>query len=79
MNESGAPYLSSRVYNADCGDEISRWLTRYFAAGKTFRMVHYEPEMKPRMSVKIESPFPADEEVEPGFSPFSTSYNLYKL
>ncbi|XP_012693501.1 mitochondrial amidoxime-reducing component 1-like [Clupea harengus] len=51
------------VYNADCGDEISRWLTRYFAAGKTFRLVHYELQMKPRKSVKIEPLFPADEEV----------------
>ncbi|XP_031436493.1 mitochondrial amidoxime-reducing component 1 [Clupea harengus] len=55
--------FSADIQGRDCGDEVSRWLTRYLAAGKTFRMVHYEPEMKPRMSVKIESPFPADEEV----------------
>lgn len=60
--------MSFRVFGADiqgrdCGEEVSRWLTRYLAAGKTFRMVHYEPQMKPRKCAKIESPFPADEEV----------------
>lgn len=68
MKHEHHQYVSSRVFGADiqgrdCGDEVSRWLTRYLAAGKTFRMVHYEPQMKPRKCAKIESPFPTDEEV----------------
>ncbi len=32
----------------DCGDEASRWLTSYLGGEKTFRLVHFEPQMKGR-------------------------------
>lgn len=46
-------FLSRRVFGEDiqgrdCGDEPSRWLTRYLGEEKTFRLVHYEPQMKGR-------------------------------
>ncbi|XP_056283072.1 mitochondrial amidoxime-reducing component 1 [Pseudoliparis swirei] len=36
------------IQGRDCGDEPSRWLTRYLGEEKTFRLVHYEPQMKGR-------------------------------
>lgn len=32
----------------DCGDEASRWFTRYLGGEKTFRLVHFEHQMKGR-------------------------------
>ncbi|XP_076120272.1 mitochondrial amidoxime-reducing component 1-like [Alosa pseudoharengus] len=55
--------FTADVQGRDCGDEVSRWLTRYLAAGKTVRMVHYEPQMKPRKCKQVKPPFPPDEEV----------------
>ncbi|XP_068436474.1 mitochondrial amidoxime-reducing component 1 [Clinocottus analis] len=36
------------IQGRDCGDEASRWLTRYLGGEITFRLVHYEAEMKAR-------------------------------
>ncbi|XP_048084686.1 mitochondrial amidoxime-reducing component 1 [Alosa alosa] len=68
LHQTTNDVTNCRVFGADiqgrdCGEEVSQWLTRYLTAGKPFRMVHYESQMKPRKCVKIESPFPADEEV----------------
>uniref|UniRef100_UPI0037E92673 mitochondrial amidoxime-reducing component 1 n=1 Tax=Semicossyphus pulcher TaxID=241346 RepID=UPI0037E92673 len=55
--------IDCRVFGADiqgrdCGDEVSRWLTRYLAGEKTFRLVHFEPEMRARRPTKDEPQFP---------------------
>lgn len=55
--------FTSNIQGRDCGDEVSRWLTRYLASGKTVRMVHYEAQMKPRKCAQQKPLFPADEEV----------------
>lgn len=46
------------IQGRDCGDEASRWLTRYLGAEKTFRLVHFEPQMRARRSVDTEPLFP---------------------
>ncbi|XP_058472296.1 mitochondrial amidoxime-reducing component 1 isoform X2 [Solea solea] len=55
LEQSNNPVIHCRVYRGesqgrDCGDEVSRWLTRYFGVNKTFRLVHFEPQMKGRQS-----------------------------
>ncbi|KAM7403637.1 hypothetical protein PAMA_004194 [Pampus argenteus] len=62
------PIIDCRVFGADiqgrdCGEEVSRWLTRYLGAEKTFRLVHFEPQMKPRRSVQMEPLFSQSEQV----------------
>lgn len=51
------------IQGRDCGDEVSRWFTRYLGGEKTFRMVHFEPQMKARRSVDSEPVFPQNEVV----------------
>ncbi|XP_040915870.1 mitochondrial amidoxime-reducing component 1 [Toxotes jaculatrix] len=51
------PVIDCRVFGADiqgrdCGDEASHWLTRYLGAEKTFRLVHFEPQMRARRPVE---------------------------
>lgn len=46
------------IQGRDCGDEASRWFTRYLGAQKTFRLVHYEPQMRARRPVESEPLFP---------------------
>ncbi|KAK6304908.1 hypothetical protein J4Q44_G00254940 [Coregonus suidteri] len=60
------PVINCRVFSTDiqgrdCGDEASSWLTRYLAAGKTFRLVHFEPHMTPRRAADKEPLFPRNE------------------
>ncbi|XP_059210075.1 mitochondrial amidoxime-reducing component 1 [Centropristis striata] len=55
--------FSSDIQGRDCGDEASRWLTRYLGEEKTFRMVHFEHQMRARKSAAIEPLFPQNEEV----------------
>ncbi|XP_060939137.1 mitochondrial amidoxime-reducing component 1-like [Limanda limanda] len=55
--------FGSDIQGRDCGEEASRWLTRYLGEEKTFRMVHFEPQMKGRRSVEIEPLFPQCEQV----------------
>lgn len=62
------PVIDCRVFGADiqgrdCGDEASRWLTRCLGAEKTFRLVHFEHQMKPRRPTEIEPLFPQYEQV----------------
>ncbi|KAM9842637.1 mitochondrial amidoxime-reducing component 1 isoform 2-T2 [Aulostomus maculatus] len=53
------------IQGRDCGDEASRWLTRYLAAETTFRLVRFEPQMRARRPV----------EGEPLFPPFVVAYS----
>ncbi|KAE8290315.1 Mitochondrial amidoxime-reducing component 1 [Larimichthys crocea] len=60
--------IDCRVFGADiqgrdCGDEASRWLTRYLGAEKTFRLVHFETPMRPRKPADSEALFPQTEQV----------------
>lgn len=62
------PVMDCRVFGADiqgrdCGDEASRWLTCYLGAEKTFRLVHFEHQMKPRRSTEMVPLFSQDEQV----------------
>ncbi|XP_029349459.1 mitochondrial amidoxime-reducing component 1-like isoform X3 [Echeneis naucrates] len=68
------PVIDCRVFSADiqgrdCGAEASRWLTRYLGAGKTFRLVHFEPEMKARRPAEKEPLFPKYEVAYPDIGP----------
>ncbi|XP_059214502.1 mitochondrial amidoxime-reducing component 1-like [Centropristis striata] len=55
--------FSSDIQGRDCGDEASRWLTRYLGGEKTFRLVHFEHTMKARKPVEKEPLFPQSEQV----------------
>ncbi|XP_019961195.2 mitochondrial amidoxime-reducing component 1 isoform X1 [Paralichthys olivaceus] len=55
--------FGSDIQGRDCGEEASRWLTRYLEEEKTFRLVHFEPQMKARRSVEMEFLFPQHEQV----------------
>ncbi|XP_034432788.1 mitochondrial amidoxime-reducing component 1 isoform X1 [Hippoglossus hippoglossus] len=55
--------FGSDIQGRDCGEEASRWLTRYLGEEKTFRLVHFEPQMKARRSVDMEPLFPECEQV----------------
>ncbi|XP_035530619.1 mitochondrial amidoxime-reducing component 1 isoform X1 [Morone saxatilis] len=62
------PVIDCRVFGADiqgrdCGDEASCWLTHYLGAEKTFRLVHFEPQMKARRPVESEPLFPQYDQV----------------
>lgn len=50
------------IQGRDCGDETSRWLTRYLGEENTFRLVHFEPQMKGRKAEESK-PFPPPTEV----------------
>uniref|UniRef100_H3CYW2 Mitochondrial amidoxime reducing component 1 n=1 Tax=Tetraodon nigroviridis TaxID=99883 RepID=H3CYW2_TETNG len=57
------PVISCRVFETDvqgrdCGGEASRWLSRYLGGERTFRLVHFEPEMRTRCSTENEPFFP---------------------
>lgn len=53
--------FSTDIQGRDCGDEASSWLTRYLGAEKTFRLVHFEPQMSPRKPAETEPLFPQNE------------------
>uniref|UniRef100_A0A3B4T9R3 Mitochondrial amidoxime reducing component 1 n=1 Tax=Seriola dumerili TaxID=41447 RepID=A0A3B4T9R3_SERDU len=53
----------SDIQGRDCGEEASQWLTRYLGAEKTFRLVHFEPQMRARRPVEKEPLFPQYEQV----------------
>ncbi|XP_032366923.1 mitochondrial amidoxime-reducing component 1 isoform X1 [Etheostoma spectabile] len=69
------PVRNCRVFEADvqgrdCGDESSRWLTRFLGEEKTFRLVHFEPQMKARRPAEQYPLFPQCEQVAyPDFGP----------
>ncbi|XP_046871351.1 mitochondrial amidoxime-reducing component 1-like isoform X1 [Hypomesus transpacificus] len=50
--------FSVDIQGRDCGEEVSSWLTRYLAAEKAVRMVHFEPQMNPRKPGEKEPLFP---------------------
>lgn len=49
------------IQGRDCGEEASQWLSHYLGEEKTFRLVHFEPEMRARRPVKTEPLFPQSE------------------
>uniref|UniRef100_A0A8B9HNR5 MOSC domain-containing protein n=1 Tax=Astyanax mexicanus TaxID=7994 RepID=A0A8B9HNR5_ASTMX len=62
------PIYKCRIFSLDtegrdCGDEVSRWFTRYFADDKTYRLVHFEPHLMARKPAEKEPAFPKDEKV----------------
>ncbi|KAM9708813.1 mitochondrial amidoxime-reducing component 1 [Menidia menidia] len=75
VKESDNPVFNCRVFGLDiqgkdCGDKVSDWLGRFLGAEKTFRLVHFEPQMKPRRSADIDSLFPREEMVAyPDYAP----------
>ncbi|XP_038585303.1 mitochondrial amidoxime-reducing component 1 isoform X2 [Micropterus salmoides] len=74
FRQTDKPVIDCRVFGADiqgrdCGDEASRWLTRYLGAEKTFRLVHFEPQMKARRPAESEPLFPKYEVAYPDYGP----------
>nr|XP_057933540.1 mitochondrial amidoxime-reducing component 1 [Doryrhamphus excisus] len=68
VKQPDKPIVDCRVFmgsiqGRDCGDEASGWLVGYLAAGKTFRLVHFEADMRARRAAEIEPLFPQHEEV----------------
>ncbi|KAJ8392969.1 hypothetical protein AAFF_G00068730 [Aldrovandia affinis] len=64
----GNPVVNCRVFSddiqgRDCGDQASRWLSRYLDSGKTFRLVQFEPQMSPRRPAEQVALFPTSEKV----------------
>ncbi|XP_068194922.1 mitochondrial amidoxime-reducing component 1 [Antennarius striatus] len=57
------------IQGRDCGDEASRWLTLYLGAEKTFRLVHFEPQMTARRPLESEPLFPRYEVAYPDCGP----------
>ncbi|KAL0984473.1 hypothetical protein UPYG_G00141990 [Umbra pygmaea] len=55
--------FSSDIQGRDCGDEVSSWLTRYLAAERTYRLVYFEPDFKPRMPAEKEFLYPKSEKI----------------
>ncbi|XP_034531764.1 mitochondrial amidoxime-reducing component 1 [Notolabrus celidotus] len=45
------------IQGRDCGDEVSRWLTRVLEAEKTYRLVHFEHQMTARRPTEGETMF----------------------
>ncbi|XP_060918997.1 mitochondrial amidoxime-reducing component 1 [Labrus mixtus] len=50
--------FSADIQGRDCGDEASRWLTRYLGEEKTFRLVHFEEQMRGRRPMESKPQFP---------------------
>ncbi|XP_034015528.1 mitochondrial amidoxime-reducing component 1 isoform X2 [Thalassophryne amazonica] len=74
VSQPDNPVINCRVFEADiqgrdCGDEVSRWLTRYLNEGETFRLVHFEHQMAPRRPVEKEPLFPQCEVAYPDIGP----------
>ncbi|XP_028251752.1 mitochondrial amidoxime-reducing component 1 [Parambassis ranga] len=68
LKQPDNPIIDCRVFSTDiqgqdCGDRASEWLTRFFGAEKTFRLVHFEPQMKARRPADQEPLFPQNEQI----------------
>ncbi|XP_072221643.1 mitochondrial amidoxime-reducing component 1 isoform X2 [Leuresthes tenuis] len=68
LKQPGNPILNCRVFGVDvqgrdCGDKVSSWLGSFLGEEKTFRLVHFEPQMKGRRSADCEPLFPQHEMV----------------
>uniref|UniRef100_A0A3B5KZS2 MOSC domain-containing protein n=1 Tax=Xiphophorus couchianus TaxID=32473 RepID=A0A3B5KZS2_9TELE len=50
--------FSKDIQGRNCGDKASHWLTTFLGGEKTFRLVHYEPHMKPRRPAESEPLYP---------------------
>lgn len=61
--------FSADIQGRDCGDEASRWLTRYLEAEKTHRLVHFEHQMRGRRPTENEASFPQFEVAYPDVAP----------
>ncbi|XP_033967986.1 mitochondrial amidoxime-reducing component 1 [Pseudochaenichthys georgianus] len=66
--------IDCRVFGADiqgrdCGEETSRWLIRFLGEEQTFRLVHFEPQMRGRRSQDAEPPLPPFEVAYPDEAP----------
>ncbi|XP_074547363.1 mitochondrial amidoxime-reducing component 1 [Halichoeres trimaculatus] len=61
--------FSADIQGRDCGDEVSRWLTRYLEAEKTCRLVHFEHQMKGRRPTESDTSFPQYEVAYPDVAP----------
>lgn len=57
------------IQGRDCGDEASRWFTRYLATEKTYRLVHFEPQMKGRRTDDVVPNYTQFEIVYPDVAP----------
>ncbi|XP_057714579.1 mitochondrial amidoxime-reducing component 1 [Corythoichthys intestinalis] len=55
--------FSADIQGRDCGDQASCWLVRYLQADKTFRLVHFEPQMRARRFVEAEPLYSQKKEV----------------
>ncbi|KAM4543298.1 mitochondrial amidoxime-reducing component 1 [Odontesthes bonariensis] len=68
LKQPDNPILNCRVFGVDiqgrdCGDKVSIWLGSYLGEEKTFRLVHFEAQMKGRRSADSEPLFPQHEMV----------------
>ncbi|XP_041668361.1 mitochondrial amidoxime-reducing component 1 [Cheilinus undulatus] len=66
--------INCRVFGADiqgrdCGDEASRWLTRYLGEEGSFRLVHFEHQMRARRPTESEPQFAQFEVAYPDVAP----------
>ncbi|KAF3845440.1 hypothetical protein F7725_008603 [Dissostichus mawsoni] len=54
---SGPDMEELRFPGRDCGEETSRWLIRFLGKEQTFRLVHFEPQMRGRRTEPLLPPF----------------------
>ncbi|XP_005409322.1 PREDICTED: mitochondrial amidoxime-reducing component 1 [Chinchilla lanigera] len=58
------------VQGRDCGEEAAQWITS-FLQSKPYRLVHFEPHMRPRSSRQVRDAFgPSDQVAYSDASPF---------
>uniref|UniRef100_A0A8D2DBW0 Mitochondrial amidoxime reducing component 1 n=1 Tax=Sciurus vulgaris TaxID=55149 RepID=A0A8D2DBW0_SCIVU len=58
------------IQGRDCGDAAAEWITSFLKT-KPYRLVHFEPHMRPRNSHQVEEPFrPTDQVAYSDASPF---------
>ncbi|XP_033618154.1 mitochondrial amidoxime-reducing component 1 [Fukomys damarensis] len=58
------------VQGRDCGEAAAQWITS-FLQSKPYRLVHFEPHMRPRSSQQVRAPFgPLDQVAYSDASPF---------
>lgn len=74
IRQPDSPVIDCRIFGEDvqgrdCGDEASRWLTRCLESKKTYRLVHFEPQMKARRPLEKERIFPHYEVAYPDVAP----------
>ncbi|KAF5914050.1 hypothetical protein HPG69_010209 [Diceros bicornis minor] len=61
---------SLEIEGRDCGEAAAQWITRFLKT-QPFRLVHFEPHMRPRNSHQVKDVFrPTDQIAYPDASPF---------